>query len=118
MKFTPEMKERIEKSGVKPCVVSTRLRRGWTLDAALDTPAIPNDKRGSKYLVGNDGELDDAVTGTANAAKRTTELCGGILVVTKNMIIGQIYRKGYALFEVKGSKYAVGPAETKEKELK
>lgn len=116
MRFTPEMKKRIKIAGIQPNVVNTRLRRGWTLDAALDTPAVPSGKKGSKYFVVKDGELDDVVSGTTKAAKRITELCGGRLVVTKNMVLGQIHRKGYALFEINGSKYAVGAADKTEED--
>lgn len=37
-------------------------------------------------------------------------------IITKNMVIGQIYRKGYALFEINGNKYAVGAADKTEED--
>lgn len=112
MKITPEMRKRLQRAGISPDAFHTRIRRGWTLDAALDTPS---EKQGKEYYVVKNGKLLCTKKGASEVAKFITEKAKryetATDIITKNMVIGQIYRKGYALFEINGNKYAVGLAE-------
>lgn len=112
MKITPAMRERLQKAGVATAAFHTRMQRGWDLDAALDTPS---EKQGKEYFVVKNGKLLCTKKGASEVAKFITEKAKrygfATDIITKNMVIGQIYRKGYALFEINGNKYAVGLAE-------
>lgn len=107
MQYTPDMHKRLKQNGVNQYTFINRLKRGWAIDAALDTPPAPYGK--NYYVVKNGTTIRKKIWGTSAVATLITKDCGKRRTITKNQIIGQVYRKGYALFHIGEDIYGVAP---------
>ena len=95
MKITENILENLKKYHLTRKCFHSRVARGWTVADAQRTPIV---KQGYNYEV------------FASRAGVAKNFCGSQAVadfltqrthrkITKNMIVGQVYRKGYAIID-------------------
>ena len=98
MIVTPEIAKLIQKNGINKNTFYKRLSRGYTPMKAATMPLVKPNQKGKQYEV----FASCAGTGVSQVFTGTTEVARYLTKkthtnVTKNTLVGQIYRKGFAI---------------------
>ena len=107
MRLTPELREKLKENDISPWVFHTRIHRGWSVERASTTPQIS--ATGREYYIVKNGKLLRTAQGTTAVKNVINKDCAPFKGVSKNMLVGQIYRKGFAFFIIGENKYAAAP---------
>lgn len=87
----PRIKKLLDKNGISTAAYYTRISRGWNPEIAA---TLPYEKSSARYYVKRADAAPVILKSTRAVAEYLTEKLH--YTVTKNTVLGQIYRKGYA----------------------
>ena len=87
----PRIKKLLDKNGISTAAYYTRISRGWHPEIAA---TLPYEKYSARYYVKRANTKTIILKSTRAVAEYLTEKLH--YTVTKNTVLGQIYRKGYA----------------------
>lgn len=104
MQYSADMECRLKKSGISKSTFCNRIRNGWQLDKALDTPSKYIFR---EYYISKNGEIIGKANNLRVAAKIINKNFLYQNPVTKNMLVGKIYRKGTATIRIDNDTYFV-----------